>query len=176
MSNITTGQELRDKIEAKRYDTFTFPVLEITIKYRKPDLLKLSLTNSLPAAMADAVITGYQEVMSGTDPTAYKDKVQDKKVDVSVDLVKDVSNKSYVLLSELCVSHKILDVPLSDTDNNLIAWCDIPEEDAIAFLVNLINKAQVAQTTSGGEISSGEIVEFPDGKPMPKRNSTSKGR
>lgn len=172
--NITTGQELRDKIEAKRYDTFTFPILEITIKYRKPDLLKLSLSNALPGAMADAVISAYKEAMSGADMEEYKTKLESKKPEADENLVKDIASKGFTLLGQLCVSHKIMDVQESDPDNNLIAFSDIPEEDAIAFLLNLLNKAQNAKTETGGEVSVDEITTFSDSGRVSKRNSVSK--
>lgn len=177
-TQITQASELQAKIEAKRYDHFTFPVLEITIKYRKPDLLKLSFNNQLPAIMADMVIESYREAIDGTDMKAYQEKVKGKKLKADNDLVKGLGEKGYTLLSELCVSHKIMNVPESDFAAQplpLISWNDVPEEDAIAFLFNLINRAQVT-TTDGGEISGGEIASFPDGEQVTKRDPVGKSR
>ncbi len=174
MTNITSAAELREKIQSKRYDTFTFPVLEITVKYRKPDLLKLSFNKSLPGAIADAVIGSYKEAMSGVDPEEYKKRLAANKTEADEDLVRDMSTKGYILLSELCTSHKIMDVPESDPENGLIAWSDIPEEDSIAFILNLLNKAQVSTTAQGGEISTEEIIDFPDSPKVPKRDTARK--
>lgn len=174
--NITSADELRQKIEEKRYDYFTFPVLDITIKYRKPDLLKLSFNNSLPSALAAIVINSYKEAVGGTDMEEYQKKHKDQKLEADDDLVKDLDTKGYILLSELAVSHRFLDVEQSDPENNLIAWKDVPEEDAIAFLLNLINKAQVAKTATGGEVSGSDIASFPDSKRVSKRNTAGKGR
>lgn len=176
MTNITTAAELREKIQSKRYSTFTFPVLEITIQYRKPDLLKLSLNKSLPGAIADAVITSYKEALNGVDRQEYEKRLKSQKREADLELVKDMATKGYTLLSELTTSHKILDVPESDPENNLIAWADIPEEDAIAFILNLMEKAQFSKTKQGGEISTEEVVEFPDGKQVGKRTTAGKGR
>lgn len=174
MNKITTADELREKIEAKRYDTFTLPVLEITVKYRKPDLLKLSFDKALPAALADMVIDAYKDIASGVDEATFRDKASTTKLDADDTFLKELSSKGYVLLSELVVSHKIMDVAESDPDNLLISWHDIPEEDSIAFLVNLLNKAQVGQTKDGGEISYEEVQNFPDGGRGTKRRTAGK--
>lgn len=178
MSNniVTSAEEIQRKIEEKRYSYFTFPVLEITIKYRKPDLLKLSFNKSLPAVMAGQIIDAYKQSANGVDMNAYRDKVLDKKLEADDDLVKDLGQKGYNLLKELCVSHKVLDVPQSDFVNEVIAWVDIPEEDAIAFLLNLINASQTTETQYGGEISEAEITSFPEGEQVPKRDIAGKGR
>jgi hypothetical protein len=171
---ITSGSALREKIEAKRYDYFTFPILDITIKYRKPDLLKLSLNKSLPQAMADAVITAYKEAVGGADMAGYVKDAANKKLEADDSLIKDMDEKGYLLLQQLCVSHSILNVDESDFDTvpiPLIAWHDIPEEDAIAFLLSLIQRAQTGKTESGGEISAEEITDFPDGERSAKRST-----
>lgn len=174
MTNITTAVQLREKIEAKRYDTFTLPVLDITIKYRKPDLLKLSFDKALPAALADVVIDSYKSVAGGMDEAAFKKKAENTHLEADDTFLRELSNKGYGLLSELVVSHKIMDVAESDPDNLLISWKDIPEEDSIAFLVNLLNKTQTAQTADGGEISYKEVESFPDGGGKPKRRTAGK--
>lgn len=176
MNQITTGSSLRDKIEAKRYDHFTFPVLDVTIKYRKPDLLKLSLNKSLPQAMANAVIDAYKEAVGGSDMEGYAKEAANKKLEADDTLIKDVDEKGYALLEELCTSHKIMDVPASDFETNppLISYKDIPEEDAIAFLLHVIQRAQTGTTVSGGEISSTEITDFPDNGRSAKRGNAGK--
>lgn len=172
---IITGTELQEKIEAGRYATFTLPVLDITIKYRKPDLLKLSLSNSLPAALADAVIESYRSLANGATQEELQSKLKDRK-EVSDDFIEELSTKSYDLLGKLCVSHKIWDVEQSDPDNGLISWNDVPEEDAMAFLINLINEAQKSRTASGGETSFEEVQTFPDSPRGKKRAVASKSR
>jgi hypothetical protein len=175
----TPASELADKIEQKRYDTFTFPILDITIKYRKPDLLKLSFNNSLPSALAAVVVNGYKEAVGGADLNEYKEQLKDTKIDVNDALIKDIGTKGYQLLKELSVSHKFLDVPESDFNSvpiPIIAWVDVPEEDAIAFLLNLISRGQVAQTATGGEISMEDVTSFPSGGSVPERNTDGKRR
>jgi hypothetical protein len=177
--NTTSADELRQRIEEKRYNYFTFPVLNITIKYRRPDLLKLSFNNSLPSALAAVVIEGYKEAVGGTTIEDYQQKMQDKKIETNDELIKDLGKKGYTLLSELSVSHKFMDVPESDFDASpiaLISWVDVPEEDAIAFLMHIIQRAQVAKNASGGETSNEDVASFPDSRPVPQRNSTGKSR
>lgn len=175
-NQITSVEELRQKIESKRYDYFTFPVLDITVKYRKPDLLKLSLNKSLPLFIADAVIESYKEAVGGTDMAEYQQKKLAEGIKADDQLVEDLSKKGYELLSSLCESHAIKDVPESDFDTTppLIAWKDVPEEDSIAFLLNLINRAQVGTTKSGGEVASEDVTTFPDGERKPKRSTVRK--
>lgn len=176
---ITPAAELQAKIEARRYDFFTLPTLDVTVKYRRPDLLKLSFNNSLPAAIADMVIKGYREAIEGTDAEAYKAKMAKEKIETDDTLIKSLGEKGYSLMSDLVVSHKILNVPESDFAAEpvpLISWNDVPENDAIAFLFNLINAAQTVTTATGGEVSAVEITNFPDGEQVPKRDPIGKSR
>lgn len=175
MNEITQGSALREKIESRRYDTFTFPILDITIKYRKPDLLKLSLNKSLPLAMASAIISAYKEAVGGADMEEYAKEAANQKFNADDAMIKDLSEKGYTLLQELSESHVFLDVQQSDFEAQpkaVIAWKDVPEEDAIAFLLNLIQKAQVGKTKSGGEVSAEDITSFSDGKRSAKRSTT----
>lgn len=172
--NITTPQELKDKIERNRYAMFTFPMLDVTVRHRKPDLLKLSLKQSLPSVMAEAVIEAYKSFTSGSQDD-YKAKVDAKMKNFTADesLLEELSTKGYTLLSELCISHKILDVKESDPDNNLLAWSDIPEQDSIAFVMHLLMLAQESQTADGGETSAQEVETFPSSKRKSKRTVSS---
>jgi hypothetical protein len=172
-NQITPAADLAAKIEAKRYDYFTFPILEITIKYRKPDILKLALNKALPAVMASAVIRAYKANVEGRTKEVQAE-LASEKVEATDEFLGQLEDRGYLLLKELCVSHKILDVPQSDFENSVISWTDIPEEDAMAFLLNLIKKAQNAANAQGGEMSGEDIVEFPDGGRSTKRSSTSK--
>jgi hypothetical protein len=172
-TQVTPSDELKRKIEEKRYDYFSFPILEITVKYRKPDLLKLSFNNALPAVLADTVIEAYKEGVNGVSQDDYKKKVANRSTQANNETVKELSEKGYTLLKELVVSHKILDVPQSDIDNDVISWADIPENDAIAFLMNIVNKAQAIET-EGGEVSAEDIQTFPDGGRSKKRTVASK--
>lgn len=174
MNKITTADELRNKIESKRYETFTLPTLDVTVKHRKPDLLKLSFNKHLPGALADLVIASYKAVAGGTDAETLKEQAKNAKVDVDDTFLRELSDKGYTLLSELVISHKILNVEESDPENLLISWNDIPEEDSIAFLMHLLNKAQTAETADGGEISMKEIEDFPDGGRGTKRRTAGK--
>jgi hypothetical protein len=165
-------EDLKSKIEANRYDYFTLPVLDITVKYRKPDMLKLSLNNSLPGAMADVIINAYKEAVGGADMEQYKENAKNT-IKPDNNLIQELDKKGYILLSELVVSHKFLDVPESDLDAQpipLISWIDVPEEDAIAFLLNLVNSAQKAKTVNGGEVTSDEVTEFSGRKRRTKRS------
>lgn len=171
-TQVTSGQALRDKIESKRYEYFTFPVLEITVKYRKPDLLKLSFNNSLPAVLADAVIDAYKESVNGTDAAEYREKIKNKNLEADNDIVKDLRDKGYKLLEDLVTSHRILNVPESDLDNNIISWDDVPENDALAFVFHLMNKAQEVDT-EGGTVSANDIETFPNRQRKSKRNLAS---
>lgn len=172
--DISSAADIRQKIEEKRYAYFTFPVLDFTIKYRKPDLLKLSFNNALPTLMAQSVIAAYRANIEG-HTSEFMDELKGKPVVADDTLLHELRDKGYELLKELCVSHKILSVPQSDFENEVIAWNDIPEEDALAFLLNLLGGAQKAATLDGGEMSSGDIVTFPDGKRSRKRSSAGKG-
>src|SRR6476646_10294294 len=103
----TSLEELKSKIEANRYDYFTLPVLQITVKYRRPDLLKLSISKSLPGAMADAIIRAYKEAVGGANMEEY---AATAKNDITPDdtLLQEIDKKGYLLLSELVVSHKFM--------------------------------------------------------------------
>lgn len=166
--NITPAEEAKRLIEERRYRYFTFPVLGLTVKYRNPDVLKLSLNGSFPAALAEVIIDAYKSQMNGRELEEAKAKAA--TLEANEKLLGELREKGFKLLSELVTSHRILNVPQSDLDNDVIAWDDIPEEDAIAFLMSLINRAQTSTTTEGGEVSSGDIAKFPDGKRVPKRN------
>lgn len=168
--------ELKSKIEANRYDFYTLPVLDITIKHRKPDLLKLSYNNDLPASMAATIIDAYKEAVGGTNMEEYMSSASDK-ITSDDNLVKDLSVKGYVLLQKLSVSHRFIDVPESDLEAQpvpLISWNDVPEEDAISFLMHLLQQAQKAKTVDGGEITSEEVSTFPEGKRGANRRPASK--
>lgn len=176
MNNISTADEFRQKIEANRYGFFTFPQLDVTIKYRMPDLLKLSLNNQLPSFLAEQVIAGYKSFVNGTTQD-FLDELKTQHVDVSDDLVKELATKGYKLLTELCVSHKIMDVPESDFDVQpipLVAWSDIPENDSIAFTTHLMVANQTVKTKDGGEMSTTDIADFPDGQRVKKRRTVRK--
>lgn len=172
LNNVTSAEELQAKIEGKMYDYFTFPVLDITIKYRRPDLLKLSFNDSLPNAVASLVIDSYKKNIEGISPAEYKKSLKDNKIEADDALVKDLSVKGYKLLATLSVSHRIMDVEESDFSNNVLSWNDVPEEDAIAFIFHIINKAQTADAP-GGETSNEDVINFPDGKRRAKRNLAS---
>jgi hypothetical protein len=169
-NKITTASELEAKI-AGLDNYFTLPILDVTIKYRRPDLLKLSLNNHLPSVMAAAVIESYKEAVGGADLQAYRESLKEKKIEADDKLIGDLSTKGYNLLKDLCVSHKILDVEQSDPANNLISWRDIPEEDAMSFLVHIINSTQKVQTRDGGEMSLEDITDFPEGVRKSKRSN-----
>lgn len=168
MTNISTAADLRQKLESRRYGYFTFPILDITIKYRKPDLIKLSLNNSLPQFLAEQVIGAYKAQVEGR-AEEFQAGLAERKIDVDDELLRQLHDKGYNLLSELCISHKIMDVRESDPENNLIAWVDIPEGDAMAFVLNMIQAAQVSQTETGGEVSLEDTVTFPDAERGRKR-------
>lgn len=171
MTEITTAETLAEKIERVQGNYFTFPILDVTIKYRRPDLLKLSLNNDLPAVMAATIIESYKEALGGVDLAEYQAKLKDRKVEPDTNLLEDMAKKGYGLLAQLCVSHKILDVPQSDPVNNVISWKDIPEEDAMAFLVHVINSIQTVKTKDGGEMSYDDITNFPEEKRVTKRGN-----
>ncbi len=88
-------------------------------------------------------------------------------------MLVDLTQKGYNLLTELCISHTILDGQ-SDFENNVISWKDIPEEDALAFLLSLIQKVQTTYTKKGGEVTSTDVTDFPDGERITKRSSSRK--
>jgi hypothetical protein len=170
MTQITTASELQAKLEKNRYDYFTFPQLEITVKYRTPDMLKLSFQNQLPSVMADTIIEAYRELVGGSTEADIKNTLQEKqaKFKADDDYLKDLASKGYNLLKELCVSHKVWEVEFSDPENDLISWKDIPEVDALAFLMHIVQKAQQVQTKGGG-VSSEELTSFPEGTRSKKR-------
>lgn len=173
-NQVTTADVLAQKIEEKRYSYFTFPILEVTIKYRNPDLLKLSLNKTLPTFIADAVIESYKESIGGGDLEKFQEEKLKNGIDANDEVVQDLSKKGYELLSTLCVSHAILNVPESDLAAQpvpLVAWKDIPEEDSIAFLLALIQRSHVAKTDNGGEVTLNDVTEFPEGKRKSKRVS-----
>ncbi len=170
---ISSPDDFRQKIQTKRYGFFTFPQLEATIQYRMPDLLKLAFNNSLPAFLAEQVIAAYKAYVSGNSEAFLRD-LKEKSVEADDSLIKDLSERGYELLSDLCVSHRIMNVPESDFDSKplpLISWNDIPENDAIAFTTHLITAAQTADTKDGGEVSAADIATFPDGERVKKRRA-----
>lgn len=168
-TSVTSGAALAERLKSTKL-LFTLPVLDITIQYRKPDFLKLSFNKSLPEGLAAQIIEVYRAQVKGEGDQYTKD-MQNKPLDIDDQFLKDLREKGYTLLKELCTSHKILDVPQSDPDNDVISWTDIPEQDAISFLLHLIESAQTAKTKAGGEISQAEVADFPDGKPVRKRNT-----
>jgi len=181
MNNLqaTPASELQAKIEAKRYNYYTLPILDVTVKYRKPDLLKLSFNKQLPSFLADLVIKSYKEAIDGADMQAYQESLKKQKIGVDEELIKTLGPKGYALMSDLIVSHKVMDVPESDfsaTPVPLISWVDIPEEDAIAFLFNLINTSQGTIETEGGEVTFEEVATFPSGEQVTERDISSKSR
>lgn len=168
----TSNEAFKQRIQETMRYYFTFPILGVQIEYRRPDLLKLSYNNYLPSAIAVSVIDAYKEAIGGTDMEEYQAKIANQKHEANDELVKDLSAKGYVLLSELCISQRIMDVPQSDLDNGVVSWNDIPEEDAMAFLMHVVKSAQVARTKSGGEVSAEDITTFPDEGRVTKRNTS----
>jgi hypothetical protein len=166
--NISTSADIKQKIEERRYGYFTFPTLEFTIKYRNPDLIKLSLNGSLPAFLADQVIGAYKANIEGTTEQ-FKESLRKQKVEADDKLLQELRDRGYNLLEELSYSHRIMNVPESDLDNNIISWDDIPEMDAMAFVMHLVGEAQKSQTETGGEVSTDDIITFPDGRGGDKR-------
>lgn len=173
MNNLTSLADIAAQVEAKRYNEFTFPVLGITIKYRKPDVLQLALNKSLPGVMADAVIKAYKANFEGRGEE-FQAEMKAEKISADDKLLTELRQSGYTLLGTLCDNLKIMDVPKSDVENSVLCWNDIPEEDAIAFVLTLINRANTSATNTGGEVSGEEIVTFPDNKRVPKRNSARK--
>lgn len=175
MNTISTADDFRQKVQANRYGLFTFPQLGTTIEFRMPDLLKLSFNNSLPAFLAEQVIAAYKAHVSGNSSN-FLEELKSKQPEVDDDLIKDLAGKGYQLLSNLCVSHKIMDVPESDfkTEPALISWNDIPENDAIAFTTHLLTAGQSVDTKEGGEMSAEDIVSFPDSPRSKKRRPVRK--
>lgn len=170
MTNVTSASDFEARVEAKRYSYFTLPVLEVSVKYRKPDVLKLALTHSLPTAISDQVIKVYKAGMDG-NVDSVRSEVENTKIFADDNFLTEIRDKGYILLKELCVSHKILDVPQSDFSNDVVSWNDIPEEDAIAFLMHLINQANTSTTVEGGEVSKEDIETFPNSKPVKQRRN-----
>lgn len=172
--NLPTAAELEAKVLKTRYAYFTLPTLDIQIKYRKPDLLKLSFNHTLPQILADNIIKAYKAQVAGDDAEAV---IADAKgLQITDEVVAELAPKGYLLLKELCVSLKILDVPQSDFSNEILAWVDIPENDALAFLMHLIGQAQVSETATGGEVTLEDVNSFPDGKRGSKRRASGHGR
>ncbi len=169
MKEITSIEETKRLLE-KNYNYYTFPVLGITIKHRRPDVLKLAFNQSLPEVMADMVIGAYKAKMEGREPDL------PEKLEATDEFLHDLHDKGYVLLSSLCVSHKIMDVPQSDLDNLLISWQDIPEEDAMGFIMHLISSAQTAETSAGGTVSVEEATSFPKPRRSQKRTAARANR
>lgn len=168
MTQITDKEIAKENL-AKLREYFTFPTLNITIQYRRPDILKLSYNNALPTLMADAVIKSYKAKVEGrTEENAF----DTTNFEATPEFLIELREKGYVLLEKQCTSHKILKVPESDIDNDVISWDDIPEEDAMAFLMHVINRTEVTNT-SGGEVSVKEVTSFPDSKRKSKRGTTS---
>lgn len=165
MSNVTNFEEAKRLLNQNRFLTFTLPTLQITIEYRKPDLVKLAMRKALPSFMADAVLKAYKAQLAGREVT--EDNLPNFEDD---NVVTEIHEKGYTLLSELTTSLIIKDVPNSDLDNGLLAFIDIPEVDAMAFLIHLIQEAR----TQGGEVSYEETIDFPDGEQSGKRSSSRK--
>jgi hypothetical protein len=172
---ITSIEEAKRLIGERQYRVFTFPILGITFKYRRPDMLKLSLSGSLPTAMAEIIIDAYKTQMNGGSVEDFTESHKSLK-NIDDDLLKELRGKGYGLLRDLVTSHKVLDVPESDLDTGVISWQDIPEEDAMAFMLHLINAAQMSATADGGEVSVAEVTNFPDKKQVSKRNTSGKNR
>lgn len=173
---LTPAADLQSKIEANRYDYFTLPTLDINIKYRKPNLLNLSYNNTLPAVMASQIIGAYKEAVNGKNMDEFISEVE-TKISVDDQLVKELPEKGYELLKILSVSPRFMDVPESDFSAvpvPLIAYRDVPEEDAIAFLLNLFQRAESAKDVSGGDVTLSDVTEFPKGKRGTNRRTTGK--
>lgn len=168
----TSASEAIRLIEERRYSYFTFPTLQITIKYRNPDMLKLAMNKQLPLAMADIIIDAYKTQLAGGNV----DDLQEKHKNFEMDdqFLAEVREKGYNILSELCTSFTILDVKQSDPESGVLAWKDIPEQDAMAFLSHLMLQLQRTALAEGGETTSDEVASFPDGTRLPKRNSARK--
>jgi hypothetical protein len=172
---ITSIEEAKRLIGERQYRVFTFPILGITFKYRRPDMLKLSLSGSLPTAMAEVIIDAYKTQMNGGSMEDFTETHKSLK-NVDEELLKELRGKGYGLLRDLVTSHKMLEVPESDVDNNIISWNDIPEEDAMSFMLHLIDAVQTSATADGGEVSVKEVTNFPNKKQVSKRNTTGKNR
>lgn len=170
MTQISSAAEIAAKVEAKRYGFFTLPVLDITIKYRKPDPLKLALNGQLPSMLADQVIKAYKSNIEGTQDQ-YKKELESVTFEADNNTLKELTEGGYKLFSDLCVSHVILDCDKSDFASEVISWKDIPEEDALAFMFYILNSSNTAETGNGGEVSSIDIATFPDGKRRKKRST-----
>ena len=171
---ITSKEETRRLIEERRYKYFTFPELGLTVQYRKPDMLQLALNNSLPATLADIVIESYKLQMKGADTTELQKRGANLELDN--ELLTQLRGKSFEMLTNLVTSHRILNVPESDIDNDVISWKDVPEVDAMGFLMHVIYTAQTSETEGGGEVQMKDLETFPNGKQVSKRNSPRKNR
>lgn len=171
---LTSIEQAKRLIEERRYKYFTLPSLGLTIQYREPDMLQLALNNSLPALLADLVIEAYKIQMKGGSLDDVKKR--DADVEITNEILGELRGKSYDIMASLCVSFKILNVPETDLDSGVISWKDIPETDAMAFLLHIINMAQNSATEGGGEVSMNDLKTFPDGKQVSKRTSSRKNR
>lgn len=152
---MSIRESILAKLESLENFEFTLPTLKETITYRKLDIIEGSVNGSMPNFIASKILDKMKQSLNGEQDTETDNKIESTDQDV-----KDLLIKATETWEKAVIDPKL---EMSDIVR-------IPSEDRIAWFMDAITQSYSSKTTSGSEVSLGEVATFPS-KGTSRRNS-----
>ena len=141
------------KLERNNTRTFTLPVLQEQITYKRMDVIEASVNKSLPNFLASKVLETMMTSINGKSVT-------DEPLDLKDQDIQDLLVRATEIWKKLVIDPKL-------PDDKIV---EIPSEDRLAWFLNAVAESQQSETAGGGVVDAGEVATFP-GKRRNTRNT-----
>lgn len=141
------------KLEKNNIRTFTLPILQEEITYRKLDVIESSVNHSLPDFLASRVLDGMKKTLGGQQPQEVEIQLEDK------DMV-DFLVRATETWEKLVIDPKL----------SMDEIVQIDAIDRIGWYGHAIAESQQAETKGGGVLTAADVETFSNERAN-KRNS-----
>lgn len=149
-----------DKLKNINTRTYTLPILQEEITYKKMDVIESSINRSLPNFLASRVLETMKKAVAGQETPV------SEIPDLEDDDVRELLVKATEMWKKLVIEPKL-------TDEQVV---EIPAEDRLAWFLNAVAETQQSDVRGGGVVNATEVASFPDeggSKRNTKRSSNS---
>lgn len=151
---MSIKESILAKLDGLEKFEFVLPTLQETIIYRKLDIIEGSVNGNMPNFIASKILDKMKQSLNG------KEESEDTPIESTDQDVKDLLVKATETWEKAVIDPKL---EMSDIVR-------IPSEDRIAWFMDAITQSYSSKTTSGSEVSLGEVATFPSERTT-RRNS-----
>lgn len=165
MSEVTSLKKAKELLSKRQFILIDLPVSGITVKCKRPNMIQASINKQLPTFIADLVLDNIKTNMKyGADGEARMKERLDK-LEIEDAQISDILQSGRRLICDIAV-----EPPFSLKDTEKANPDDLEDTDVFAF-VNII--VSTMQGGGEGQVSTTDLVEFPEPRKRAKRTKSS---